>query len=41
MAEYLLYGPVPYDEVIEEAEELLRHADRAGALRGVAFATAP
>ncbi len=40
VAEYLLYGPVPYDEVIAEAEELLRHSDRAGALRGVAFARA-
>ncbi len=40
VAEYLLYGPVPYPEVIEETEELLRHADRAGALRGVAFARA-
>ncbi len=40
VAEYLLYGPVPYQEVIEESEELLRHADRAGALRGVAFARA-
>ena len=27
VAEYLLYGPVPYDEVIEEAEELRRRAD--------------
>ena len=40
VAEYLLYGPVPYQEVIEESEDLLRHADRAGALRGVAFARA-
>ena len=40
VAEYLLYGPVPYREVIEESEELLRHADRVGALRGVAFARA-
>jgi tetratricopeptide (TPR) repeat protein len=40
VAEYLLYGPVPYLEVIEESEELLRHADRIGALRGVAFARA-
>ncbi len=40
VAEYLLYGPVPYNEVIEESEELLRHADRVGALRGVAFARA-
>jgi DNA-binding SARP family transcriptional activator len=40
IAEYLLYGPVPYDEVINDAEELLAQADRAGALRGVAFARA-
>ena len=40
VAEYLLYGPVPYAEVIEETEELRRRAAHAGALRGVAFATA-
>jgi DNA-binding SARP family transcriptional activator/tetratricopeptide (TPR) repeat protein len=40
VAEYLLYGPVPYQEVIDDAEELLAQADRAGALRGVAFARA-
>jgi DNA-binding SARP family transcriptional activator/tetratricopeptide (TPR) repeat protein len=40
VAEYLLYGQVPYAEVIEESEELRRRADQAGALRGVAFATA-
>jgi ATP/maltotriose-dependent transcriptional regulator MalT len=40
VAEYLLYGPVPYPEVIEEAEGLRRWAAQAGALRGVAFATA-
>jgi DNA-binding SARP family transcriptional activator/tetratricopeptide (TPR) repeat protein len=40
VAEYVLYGQVPYDEVIADAEELLRQADRAGALRGVAFARA-
>jgi tetratricopeptide (TPR) repeat protein len=39
VAEYLLYGAVPYDEVIREAEELRRSAVEAGALRGVAFAT--
>jgi tetratricopeptide (TPR) repeat protein len=38
VAEYLLYGPVPYEEVISESEDLLRHASLAGALRGVAFA---
>jgi tetratricopeptide (TPR) repeat protein len=31
---------VPYQEVIEESEDLLLHSDRAGALRGVAFARA-
>jgi len=40
VAEYLLYGSVPYPEVIEETEELRRRAAQAGALRGVAFATA-
>ena len=40
VAEYLLYGPVPYAEVIELAETLRRRAGKAGALRGVAFATA-
>ena len=40
VAEYLLYGPVPYDEVIDDAEELRAARDRAGALRGVAFAAA-
>lgn len=40
VAEYLLYGPVPYAEVIALAEELRARAIRAGALRGVAFATA-
>jgi tetratricopeptide (TPR) repeat protein len=40
VAEYLLYGSVPYAEVIAETEELRRRATRAGALRGVAFATA-
>ncbi len=40
VAEYLLYGPIPYDEVIELAEGLRRRAERHGALRGVAFATA-
>jgi DNA-binding SARP family transcriptional activator/tetratricopeptide (TPR) repeat protein len=40
VAEYLLYGPVPYAEVIEQAEALRRRALHYGALRGVAFATA-
>jgi DNA-binding SARP family transcriptional activator/tetratricopeptide (TPR) repeat protein len=40
VAEYLLYGPVPYAEVIKDTEELRTRASQAGALRGVAFATA-
>jgi len=40
VAESLLYGPVPYPELIAEAEDLRRRASHAGALRGVAFATA-
>src|SRR6478672_1275167 len=40
VAEYLLYGPIPYDEVIELASGLRRRAQHHGALRGVAFATA-
>lgn len=40
VAEYLLYGPVPYAEVIEQAQGLRRRASHFGALRGVAFATA-
>ncbi len=40
VAEYVLYGPVPYAEIIEQGEELRTSATRAGALRGVAFATA-
>lgn len=40
VAEYLLYGPLPYDEVIDLAEQLRRRAEQHGALRGVAFATA-
>lgn len=40
VAEYLLYGPVPYAEVIAQAEGLRRRAEHFGALRGVAFATA-
>jgi len=40
VAEYLLYGPVPYAEVIELGEALRRRAAHSGALRGVAFATA-
>ncbi len=39
VAEYLLYGTMPYAEVIEDSEDLRRRASQAGALRGVAFAT--
>jgi DNA-binding SARP family transcriptional activator len=39
-AEYLLYGPTPYDEVIELAHGLRDTAHRAGVLRAVAFAAA-
>lgn len=39
VAEYLLYGPVPYPEVIALAEQLRRRAEHHGALRGAAFAT--
>ena len=40
VAEYLLYGPIPYPEVIELADGLRGRAAHSGALRGVAFATA-
>ncbi|MEU6415324.1 AAA family ATPase [Microbispora sp. NPDC046933] len=40
VAEYLLYGPSPYPEVIELARNLRVTAERAGALRAVAFAGA-
>ncbi|HEY6744723.1 MAG TPA: AAA family ATPase [Mycobacteriales bacterium] len=40
VAEYLLYGPTPYAEVLELAAELRATAERAGVLRAVAFATA-
>jgi hypothetical protein len=40
VAEYLLYGPTPYDEVMELARELRDTAERSGVLRAVAFATA-
>ena len=38
VAEYLLYGPTPYDEVVALADQLRDQAERAGARRGVAFA---
>jgi DNA-binding SARP family transcriptional activator/tetratricopeptide (TPR) repeat protein len=40
VAENLLYGQEPYPEIIAEAEQLRQRASVAGALRGVAFATA-
>jgi tetratricopeptide (TPR) repeat protein len=40
VAEYLLYGSTPYDDVIAQAEMLRLSAEQTGALRGVAFATA-
>ena len=39
-AEYLLYGPTPYREVIELASGIRETAQQAGALRAVAFARA-
>lgn len=40
VAEYLLYGGIPYAEVIELARGLQRRSQQFGALRGVAFSTA-
>ncbi len=40
VAEYLLYGPTPYEEVLELAAALRDTAERSGVLRAVAFATA-
>lgn len=39
-AEYLLYGPTPYAEVIAMARDLQATARRSGALRAAAFASA-
>lgn len=39
-AEYLLYGPTPYADVITTARDLRSTALRSGALRAVAFASA-
>ena len=39
-AEYMLYGPTPYAEVIDVARALQRTAKRSGALRAAAFASA-
>jgi DNA-binding winged helix-turn-helix (wHTH) protein/tetratricopeptide (TPR) repeat protein len=38
VAEYLLYGPTPYDEVVALTRKLREQAERTGARRGVAFA---
>jgi DNA-binding winged helix-turn-helix (wHTH) protein/tetratricopeptide (TPR) repeat protein len=38
VAEYLLYGPMPYEEVVSLAGELRRHAEQVGARRAAAFA---
>ena len=38
VAEYLLYGPVPYSEVLALADSFRATATHAGALRAVAFA---
>ncbi len=40
VAEYVLYGPTPYDEVLALADTLRESARRSGVLRAVAFATA-
>jgi hypothetical protein len=40
VAEYLLYGPTPYREVVDMAEGLRATGRRSGALRAVAFAAA-
>ncbi|MCU1346232.1 MAG: transcriptional regulator, family [Acidimicrobiia bacterium] len=39
-AEYMLYGPTPYAEVIAVAQDLQTTAKRSGALRAAAFASA-
>ena len=38
VSEYLLYGPTPYPEVLRLAADIRRSAEKAGALRAVAFA---
>ena len=40
VAEFLLYGPTPYAEVLELAADLRSTAERSGVLRAVAFASA-
>ncbi len=39
-AEFMLYGPTPYAEVIDLARAMRTTAERSGALRAAAFATA-
>ena len=39
VAEYLLYGPTPYDEVVDLARRLREGADRVGSRPAAAFAT--
>ena len=39
-AEYMLYGPMPYADVIDVARDLQTTARRSGALRAAAFASA-
>ena len=39
VAEYVLYGPTPYDEVTALARAMRDTAERGGALRAVGFAT--
>ncbi len=38
VAEYLLYGPTPYEEVLALTRQLREQAERAGVRRGAAFA---
>ena len=38
VAEYMLYGPTPYQEVIELSDGLRQNAEQSGARRAVAFA---
>ena len=40
VAEFMLYGPTPYAEILELAAALRDTAERSGVLRAVAFATA-
>ena len=40
VAEFMLYGPTPYQEVLDLTKNLRETAERAGVLRAVAFAAA-